>query len=123
MRSAVRYATVGGVAGLIYLAIALLGESLGLPEQSASALGLSAAAATAYIGHHKITFAAHANHRSYLPRFLAVVLTGYCVSFVLLKLLAESDIVSYRVAILAIAGTNMVASYLANRMLVFHGAG
>ena len=121
--TAVRYVLVGAAAGVLYLAVALfLRASAGIGSQSASAVGVTAAAIFAYLGHHRLTFAVRGDHGRYAPRFFAMVAAGYLVSFVLIRLLVETRLIEYGPATLAIAAVNATLSYLANRLLVFRTA-
>ena len=121
--TAVRYVVVGAAAGVLYLTVALfLRTGAGLGSQSASAVGVTAAAIFAYLGHHRLTFAVRGEHGRYAPRFFAMVAAGYLVSFVLIRLLVESGLTGYGPATLAIAGVNATLSYLVNRLLVFRRA-
>lgn len=120
----VRYGAVGASAAALYFVVALLaGYWTNLGVQAASALGLSVAASFAYFGHHRLTFAAKGDHRRYVPRFLATVLPGYAVSFILMRLLVDTGWLPYATAVVAVGATNAALSYGVNRFLVFTPAG
>jgi len=120
---ATRYAVVGGLAGLLYLVLAIVLERTAhIGPQAASALALTAAAAFAYVGHHTITFSADGRHGHYAPRFLTLALAAYGVSYLLIRLLVETHTAPYMIAALLVAVANAAISYLCNRLLVFRPA-
>ena len=88
----IRYVAVGGLAAILYAVVAVvLGQLTTIGPQLASAFGVTAAALFAYLGHHRLTFAVQGKHGRYLPRFLANVLLGYGVSFLLMRLLVGNN--------------------------------
>ncbi len=120
---ATRYAVVGGLAGLLYLTLSIaLERTIRIGPQAASALGLTAASLFAYVGHHTVTFSADGRHGHYAPRFIALALAAYAVSFLLIRLLVETHATSYAVAALTVAAANAAVSYGCNRVLIFRPA-
>jgi putative flippase GtrA len=115
-----RYAGVGTLAAAVYVVLSIAIEhSAHAGAQLASWIGLTASAATGYVGHRTVTFRSRGAHAREAPRYLALMLIGYAVSFVLIKLLVERHLVPYPAALGGIAVTLAGTSYLFNRSFVF----
>src|SRR4051812_2333660 len=75
------FGSTGVAAALLYAGtVAVVVDLLGGDPLLGNLIGLMLAAATSYLGHYTLTFQAAADHRRYLPRFLAQVVIAYLVT-------------------------------------------
>jgi putative flippase GtrA len=76
----VRFGMVGAASTLAYMALALLGEALGMAVVVASVAAYSLCIPFAYLGHRHLTFGSDRPHREAASRFVALNLLGLGVS-------------------------------------------
>ena len=81
-----RFAIVGGLAALVYLAVSVGAVELGFTENRGLAIGVGLALSfcVAYLGHHGFTYRRSARHDRYLPRFIGAqaVIGGLMIGLV-----------------------------------------
>lgn len=115
----VRFAGIGGIATLVHFSVCLgVLYSLGADEQIANLAGFGVALSISFLGHYHFTFKSERGHAKALPRFLLVALCAYLVSAAVIALLASLSM-SPLLQVFFGAGVIPVASYFANRLLVF----
>ena len=76
----VRFGMVGAASTLAYIALALLGEALGLTVVVASVAAYALCIPFAYLGHRHFTYGSNRPHREATPRFVALNLVGLGIS-------------------------------------------
>ena len=120
LATVVRYCLVGGVVAVVYVALSIaLAALLHVEKQAASASAFAAAAVVSYLGHHGVTFGAQGGHTVYAPRFAAVQVCGFAASYAIIHVLVGQRWTSYAVAVVLVALTVPMISYICNRLLVF----
>lgn len=75
-----RFATVGGVATLVHLAVAWLAHRAGFSPLQANGAGFAVAFAVSYLGHFHWTFGRPGHHARHLPRFVVLSAMGYALT-------------------------------------------
>jgi putative flippase GtrA len=111
-----RFGIVGIVATLTHMAVAHAGLALLTNSPYlASLAGFLSAFCVSYLGHYHFTFGADSVHSKALPRFVAIAVTGFLTSLVVIKAVTFYGLppdVSLTVSILLIPGLTYIASRL-----------
>jgi len=120
MRSLIRFGMTGIIATLTHVAVFVLLIETGLlrPVYAAipaflSALGVS------YTMNYRWTFRADGPHRTVLPRFVAVSVTGLLLNLVITYLVVDVWSFPYLFALLAVVIFIPLSTYLLSRFWVF----
>ena len=115
-RRITRFGIVGVAALLTHMAVAyLVLERLTGSAYAASLLGFLVAFCVSFLGHHHFTFAEGQGYAKTLPRFLAVAVSGFLASLVVLNAVAAYGLpktVSLMLSILVIPALTYVAARL-----------
>ncbi len=116
----IRFGLVGGVATLTYIASqAILIRWLGLHILVGTSMSLLISVTVSYLGHHRFTFNAVGDHRSFASRFVIVTAVLIIASNALAYLCSELLPVDDFVASLSVTPFYPIASYILNKYWVF----
>jgi putative flippase GtrA len=116
-----RFGIVGTAAALCYASTSFLIVWAGLSGSiSATMVGQLAAALISYYGHLHFSFRVEPNHRKFVWRFLIVALTTFALNLLLTWSLTSILHAPYQVPIAVVTVVLPAASYLVNRLWVFH---
>ena len=83
-----RFAAIGILSTVLYAALALALDGLGIQATGASVLAFGLAATFSYAGHKYVTYVSGGRHAFELPRFLALSAAGLAVVSMLPALLS-----------------------------------
>ena len=83
-----RFAAIGILSTVLYAALALTFNGLGIQATGASVLAFGIAAVFSYAGHKYVTYVSGGRHAFELPRFLALSAAGLAVVSMLPALLS-----------------------------------
>lgn len=115
-----RFASVGVLATLVHVGVALLAEAaFGLGAQAANSAGFAGAVILSYLGQGQWTFGAELQHRTHGPRFLSIALLGYAVSSLVTLLVTGWMGAPFIAAMAAVAVIVPGATFLACKFWVF----
>jgi len=119
MLQAARFGVVGVLATLTHIAVAIaIVELVALPVFWANIGAFCVAAFVSYGGNHRWTFGRSGCHARYLPRFLSIAGLGLALGQIMVWAITEAG-GHYRVAIVTVAVTVPVFTFLASRFFVF----
>jgi putative flippase GtrA len=118
----VRFGMVGAASTLAYIALALLGEGLGLAVAVASIAAYSLCIPFAYLGHRHLTFGSDRPHREALSRFVALSLLGLGISAAAPWLLCDLLRLPAFVGVFTVAILVPLASFAGQSLFVFPSA-
>ncbi|MCG6882374.1 MAG: GtrA family protein [Silicimonas sp.] len=115
-----RFASVGALATLIHVTVALILDGIaGLAPQAANLGGFLAAVSFSYVGHLHFTFGVAPRHAQHGPRFLAVALAAYAASAAMTYAINTALGLPFAVAMLVVAGVVPATTFLALRLWTF----
>jgi putative flippase GtrA len=115
-----RYLIVGGLGTVVHFALlaAVVAFAHGTPF-TGTMVGATAGAFLNYILNYHVTFASQQQHRTALPRFLTVALTGMLINGFIVKVATERLGIYYLTAQLIATATVLVFGFLLNRAWTF----
>jgi len=115
-----RFASVGLVATLLHVIVALIVKELfQFSAQLANLIGFSAAVGLSYIGHIWITFRVNPVHSLHLPRFLFIALLGLAASSTITFVVHTKLGASFGLAMGGVAILVPLLTFLASKYWVF----
>lgn len=117
-----RFASIGAVATLVHVTVALMVSGMGFAAQAANLAGFAAAVMLSYFGHGAWVFKANLRHSFHGPRFVATALVGLIVSSSLTHVIATTLGAPFVVAMAVVAVAVPVSTYLLCRFWVFKPA-
>lgn len=120
MSSLLWFGLVGATAAAVHFGVVWLLVSQGLAAALlANVLGFALAFGVSFVGHHRLSFAAHgARGREALPRFAAVALLGFVSNEAMYALLLRLGL-EYRLALLLVLVTVAAMTWLLSRHWAF----
>lgn len=115
-----RFGLVGIAATAAYLGLGLLLIETGfLPLVIGNALAFTAAVLVSYLGHHRFTFRADGEHGFHFPRFVAITVTLFLASNMLLLAAVERFALRPVVGMLLVAVLYPLASFALHNAWTF----
>jgi putative flippase GtrA len=119
MKRFVIFAGVGGAATLLqFILLALLVEFQLLPGVAASGVSYALAAVFSYYANYYLTFASNSNHSDTLPKFVATVILGLCVSTALFAIFLWL-INQYLIAQCLASGITLVLNFSIHKLWIY----
>ena len=115
-----RFASVGALATLIHVTVALGLEGFaGFAPQAANLGGFLSAVLFSYAGHLQFTFGIAPRHSFHGPRFLAVALAAYLTSAGMTQLIHGTLGLPFAVAMGVVAGVVPMTTFLMLKLWAF----
>ena len=120
MRQAISYFTVGGIATLLHVAIALtLNSVIGMTPLWSNSIAVFCAWVVSYSLNWQWTFAAVSPHRTSMPRFLAISVAGFGLNQALVYAFAVKLGWPFWIALVPVVLIVPLASYVASKVWAF----
>lgn len=117
------FALVGLSATGVHVAVGLILVWSGLfGAFFANVLAFSVAFMVSYFGHHRFSFRSTAQHRSAMPRFLAVAAFGLALNQAIVFGMVDLGHLRYELALVVIVGTVPAVTYVLSRIWAFAGS-
>lgn len=115
-----RFGIVGIVATLVYAGATLFAiEILHLAPVLSSIVGQLTATGVSYFGHSMFSFAVQADHKTYLSRFLVILLLTFALNASVTWLLSDVLQISHRISVAVVTVLIPLVNFVCNRYWVF----
>lgn len=115
-----RFGIVGIAATLVYAGATLFAiEIFHLAPVLSSLFGQLIATSVSYFGHSIFSFAVQADHKTYLTRFLVILLLTFALNAIVIWLLSDVMHVSHRVSVAVVTVLIPLVNFVCNRYWVF----
>lgn len=115
-----RFGIVGIVATLVYAGATLFTiEILHLAPVLSSIVGQLTATGVSYFGHSMFSFAVQADHKTYLFRFLVILMLTFALNAGVTWLLSDVLQISHRISVAVITVLIPMVNFICNRYWVF----
>lgn len=115
----IRYLLVGTSVALVYMLVCDLMYHFIQQTQIATALGWVIGMMYSYFAHMKVTFKVESNHKSYMPKYILLMVSNFAYNMASAWLLHDVLGMGYAMAILIISLVWPVISYLIMKIFVF----
>jgi putative flippase GtrA len=115
-----RFGIVGIAATLVYAGATLFAiEIFHLAPVPSSIFGQLTATGVSYFGHSIFSFAVQTDHKTYLTRFLLLLLLTFALNAIVTWLLSDVLQISHRISVAVVTVLIPVVNFISNRYWVF----